>query len=1544
MNKSIEAIFPLTPMQQGMLFHSIIDENQTAYFQQVHCCFEGKADPDIIKQAWKVLLQRHEVLRSSFYWELQKESMQVIMQHAEVPVTVMDWTDKNETDKQHAMEELLATDRKKTFKLDQAPLMRLMVVQLDTVHFDLIWSHHHLLVDGWSTGIIFQEFQQIYQSLVTGDTPKLPVVRPYKNYISWLSSLDEEKAKKFWAGYLKGLSGATPLPEDLKDTGTTPVETAYHIPYTLTDDIKRFARESEITVNVLLLSCWALLLSRYTASDDISFGITVAGRHPDLPGIESKVGLFINSVPVRIGVNSNERLSAWLKQVQQNLHSVQEFGYSSLSEIKRCSQLPATSPLFESLFVFENYPVSAMQAQAFGGIKLKKAVIHERTNYPLTLVVEPGEDEFVLRALFQPGRIPEKNMQQILHSLVQLITHVVAAGKFAHQTFIGNIPMVDELTRKKIAYEWNHTEFEYNKQQCIHTLFEIQANKTPNNIAITGSRGALSYLQTNIAANRIANRLIKKGAGKNKYIGVYFSRGIEMIPALLGILKTGAAYVPIDLSNPVNRVAHIIASLNIDLIITQHKHSEYLLKTDAITAKRLILLDEFAEIILPEDERLDTICDNEVNPDVVVSADDEAYVIFTSGSTGTPKGVTVTHKPVINLIEWVNNKFNITASDRVLFITSLSFDLSVYDIFGFLAAGASVRVVADDAIREPAELVKILTAEPITFWDSAPAALNQLVPFLPEFKVESKLRLIFQSGDWIPINLPDRIRQTFPLVEFVSLGGATEATVWSNYFVVDHINPKWKSIPYGKPIQNARYYVLDHALNVCAIGIPGNLYIGGDCLFSHYANSPRLTAQKLIPDPFSTAPGSRLYDTGDMARFYPDGNIEFLGRKDKQVKVRGYRIELGEIETALSRYKTVVSAIAVLKTDSSGQKQIIAYVIQNGVHTSVADFKEWLRAYLPEYMLPANIVHLPIFPVTANGKLDINALPMPETDPGSFANTRKQLNMVEDLLWQNWTELLGKAPADIRSDFFESGGHSLLATRLIARLRIPLAIEIPVQSVFDHPVLEDLAKNITQLLAKKSIVNKPEWEKVTPTDYLDLSFAQERLWFLYLLKPGSAFYNVPLTVKLKGELNIKALQGAVNSLVARHDILRTSYHLIDGKGKQKVHDAIAVPLLFLDRSATNDPESEALQNLNDQGKLPFDLSSGQVLRGIIVKTEDDEHYFQLTFHHIVSDGWSIGIIAQEVGEFYRNHLEKITPKTIPLNYQYADFSVWQRQLFESGGLGGQISYWRDKLEDFAILKLPASPHCCATQTGSNVFRAILETKEADAVKSLAVTNGCTVFMALLSIFNATLHLITHQEDIVIGTDIACRTDVNTENLIGFFVNQIVLRSDLAGNPSFKSMLKQARKVTLDAYQNQDLPFEKLVQYLNPERHEGQMPFFQVKLVLQNNLAAELDLPELQAEPVNVATEASKYDLLVTFEEVKNFTVNMEYNRALYDEQLIARWWGYFKRIISLVTDRTDITLSELKKSIMETSSGNTDQIKRREGLLKLSALRNAERN
>ncbi len=1521
--RGVEDVYPLSPLQQGMLFHSLYHPDSGEYVEQLSVTFSGPLDVSALHRAWRRVVSRHPILRTAFFWEGLKEPLQVVYREVTLPWEEEDRRQLPATEINVRLEAELTADVRRGFDLTQAPLMRIRVIRTGEACHRFVWSSHHLLLDGWSVALLFQEVFALYEAFCRGRDQTLERRRPYRDYIAWLRERDGSVAEAFWRRALGGMTAPTLLSggsgrqdpsAELRDFRISVVK----LPPATVAAVRALAAKYKLTLNTLLQGAWSLLVARYTGADDVLFGATVSGRSATPRWVESMVGLFINTLPVRARVRPESRLTPWLKELQVGQTELLEYEDSPLDQVQRCSEMAAGQPLFDNILVVENYPVDASLHQSQGALELSDIRSFERPNYPLAVVVIPAAEMTV--------RIYHDRTNFETTTVVRMIGHwrglLESAVADPHRR-LADLAMLTAPEKHQLLAGWNDTAAEVPAERFLHRLFEARVRERPETTALLFEDRFVSYGELEARANRLAHHLRAVGVHPGLMVGVCLPRSPEMVVAVLAVLKAGGGYVPLSGKLPRERLRFMIEDAGVRVLLSRTGHGP-----DGLgEGMRRVLVDRERAAIASRDPR---------PPSSAPWPVAFAYVIFTSGSTGRPKGVMVRHRPAINLIDWVNRTFEVGPGDRMLFVASLGFDLSVYDVFGMLAAGGSLRIASGDDLDEPERLVGLLRDDAVTFWDSAPAALQQLAPLFPDPGRGAKtLRLVFLSGDWIPVPLPDRVRASFPRARVISLGGATEATVWSNSFPVGRVDPGWVSIPYGRPINNARYLVLDSRLDPCPIAVPGDLYIGGDCLSAGYADSPALSAEKYLPDPFGDAAGGRLYRTGDRARFFADGNLEFLGRLDTQVKIRGFRIELGEIEVALSRHPSVEDVVVVSRKDPAGSPTLVAYPVRreaaaDPVREWVGQLREFLHDQLPEYMIPAAFMVLDALPVTANGKVDRKALPAPQWQ-SEQAGLEAPSTPVEEILAGIWAEVLGADTSSRRvgagDDFFELGGHSLLATQLVSRIREALRVDLPLRQLFATPVLGELAVAIDQLRREARGEEVPPLVPA-PRDgrELPLSFAQERLWFLDQFEPGSPAYNIPSALRLTGSLNPELLRASVNEIVRRHEALRTTFAEVRGRGVQVIagRRQLLLPVVDLRRLRAADRQATTRQLIRAEARLPFDLTRGPLLRTTLLRLaagapDREEHVALFTMHHIVSDGWSMGVLIQELVGIWEALAAAGDERTVrsPLPepaLQYPDFALWQRQWLSGEVMARELAWWRQQLEGHpGMLELPTGrPRPAVLETHGATEMIHLSPDLARELEALSRRHGVTVFMTLLAAFDLLLWRYTGQRDLLVGTSVANRNRVEIENLIGFFVNTLVVRSDLTGDPSPAQLLARVRDRTLDAYAHQDLPFEKLVDELRPNRDLSRSPLFQVMLTFQNLPPTALHLAGLTLEAMAPEIGGAKFDFeLLVAETPGDWEVTVEYNRQLFDRTTMRRLLAHWRIVLESVARDPERRLCEL---------------------------------
>lgn len=1267
-----------------------------------------------------------------------------------------------------------------------------------------------------------------------------------------------DAAESFWRQTLRGFGHPTPLLSVASLGGKRPTEPGrakqtrpFHVP------------PGDHSVETLLTGAWALLLARYSGETDVVFGAVSKGE----------------LLPVRAAVVPDLSVLALLQSLQAHASAAQAHPGLSLTQIQDWSEVPRGTPLFESVVAFDG---------------------QDRPEYPL--VLSHSGDE--LRLHHDTGRFDDSTAERMLGHVVTLVEGMASDG----QRVAAALPLLTEAERQQVVFEWNDTRAEFPSDHCIHQLVEEQVARTPDAVAIVFEGREWAYRQVNARANQLAHYLRRLGVRPGVFVTLCLKRSADMIVGLLGILKAGGAYVPLDPAYPRDRVAFMMEDTQAPVLLTEQALLEILPEHSA----RVVCLDTGWEEIARESEE---------NPANQSAPEDLAYVIYTSGSTGKPKGVVLQHRPVVNTLAWVNKTFQVGPGECLLFVTSVCFDLSVYDMFGTLSAGGALRVTTSDELRDPQRLLDILSTEPITFWDSAPPQLQQLAPFFPAMKErakDSKLRLVFLSGDWIPVPLPDQVRSTFPKAQVVSLGGATEAAIWSNWYAIGEVDPKWPSIPYGKPMQNARYHILDAHLNPVPVGVAAELHIGGDCLAREYLNRAELTSERFIRDPFSQNPGDRLYKTGDLARYFPDGNIEFLGRIDHQVKIRGYRIELGEIEAVLSAHPSVRECVVLARADASGIKNLVGYAVPKpGQKIMAPELRAFVGAKLPDYMVPPHIVGLDAMPLSPNGKIDRKALPEPSREPAEGARPyAPPRNPTEETLADIWKEVLAVPRVGIHDDFFLLGGHSLNATQVVSRIRQRFAVELSLPAFFQVPTVAALGTAIQERQGRAEEQALPITPLTGARSRVPASFSQQRLWLIDQFGQDREVYNIPYGVRIKGPLNIDAFRQALEALATRHEALRTTFAEEGGPLVQVIALPGPVELPVTDLTELNPAQREAeVERLAAvEGRQRFDLAKGPLWVVKLLRLAPDEHVLLLTLHHIVSDGWSMWVFFRDLGLLYDALAAGRTPALPALPVQYADFSAWQKKWFKGDVLQTQLDYWKTRLAaPLPTLQLPTAHSRPPSQTfRGDVYSFKLPPDLIQAVDALSRREGGTPFMTWLAAFNSLLYRYTYLEDVLIGTPIANRNRGEIEGVVGVFINTLVMRTDLSGDPSFAEVLRRVKQVALEGFDHQDMPFDVLVQELNPEREAGTPPVFQVMFNFIHGATQTVEAAGTTWTAAMIANGTAKFDLTLNLEETaEGLLTSFEYNTDLFDADSVARMSGHFRTLLEAIVADPQRKISEL---------------------------------
>ncbi|MDH5548231.1 MAG: amino acid adenylation domain-containing protein, partial [Gammaproteobacteria bacterium] len=1536
---TLDDIYPLSPMQQGILFNSLFVPESRVFFEQLSCHLTGPLNLSAFNSAWHQVVNRHAVLKTAFAYENAIEPYQLVYPQVDVPLIIEDWREIPSDEQPTKLKAFLKQDMDKGFDLESPPLLRLALLQTDEDRYYFILSFHHILMDGWSFFQFLPEVFSCYKAFNQQQTPQLPQAPLYKNYISWLQHQDTAQAEAFWKETLRGFTAPTglgiykqaPVFTKHESIGTGILNTTLNIDST--NKLQQLAKSNKFTLNTVLQGLWALLLGRYNQTNDVCFGVTVYGRPAELPQIESTVGLFINTLPLRINIDNNRSLLPWLSELQAYNIELRKFDYVPLPQIQTWSELPAGNALFQTLLVFENYPQDttikkvnsgAKDGQTEQQLEIDLLHINRQTNLPLSLIAAPGEQ---LQLEF---RYDQKIFSaEIIERLANHFTQILEQAGNNPELSLGKFELLGKEEYQRLVVDWNKTATPLPNQLCAHQLFENQATQKPEAKAITFNNQSLSYSELNEKANRLAHYLRAQNAGPEIRIGLCVDRSLEMIVGILGILKAGCAYVPIDPSYPQELLNATLKDSKIKLLLTVSSVETVLPDLPTRVLNQL----SYTEFSL--DTKWDEL--NEyptTNPRNQSLPNNLAYVIYTSGSTGRPKGVQLQHGGLSNLIHTQIKQFAITETTRTLQFASVSFDTSVWEIFGTLAAGGTLYIANQEqrhSIEKTLELIKEQRVNLATLPPSAMSLVDSSEE-LPELKT-----LIF-AGEACPVSL---VQKWAINRNFYNAYGPTENTVCISLAQCDENSGV---PPIGRPIQNVTVYLLDSNLNPVPQGAIGELYVGGGSIARGYLNQPGLTADKFLPNPFSQTAGERMYKTGDLARFLPDGNLEYQGRIDHQVKLRGFRIELGEIEFALRKHPGIREAAVLLREDKPGEKKLAAYLVAQA-EMSLPDSQElrsFIKSRLPEYMVPASFINMETLPLTPNGKVDRRALPAPDQlDTGS--NYIAPQTTTEKIVAQAWMNILKLERVGINDNFFELGGHSLIATQLVASISQSLGEPVPINLLFDFPTVGTLAERIEAGKQAGSTEIISPITRVSHAETIPLSFAQLRVWFMDQLFPGNPFYNALSTARLQGNLDIVALNKSLNAIVARHEAMRTVFVSEEGKPHQVILKQLFIEIPIIDLSELSEEKQNAeIERLAvAESERPFELEHGPLLRAQLLLLDHEHYAVFFNQHHVITDGWSLGVLIYELATLYNAFSQDKSSPLPPLPVQYPDFSVWQRKLLQGEFLENQLAYWREELAnvpaDYLSLPIDKPRELVPTYRGAG-YRFTIPEDITLGLNKVGQANNATMFMTLLAAFQILLSRYSGQTDFCIGIPTANRHYVELEPLIGAFVNTLAIRTKIDGNPTFGELLETVRKSSLGAYAHQDLPFERLVDELKLPRDMRQSPLFQVMFAFKHNTENYTlhDVDEVESSKrqhvsqKSIVEQANKLidGLQIESSEPPNYTIKFElelhiaetsnglsgvfqYTTDLFEVETIERFVTSFQFLLRQIAERPDTRLSEL---------------------------------
>ncbi|MDX2086542.1 MAG: amino acid adenylation domain-containing protein [Kofleriaceae bacterium] len=1496
-----EALPPLVPLERGGELEASFGQQRfwvlaqlaelEAYDMSHAVRIDGALDVEALAQAVDALVARHEVLRTT----LAEVGGQVVQRIAPARAGVLA---RVEVGSYAEAETYCRAVVQRPYDLTTGPLFAPVLVRISTGEHVLLLRMHHSVGDGWSMGILWRELAALYQG---HELAPLPVqyadVAAWQR--AWLAGDVMARQLAYWRERLTGAESLD-LPTDRRRPavlGTRGVTVERALPSALGRAVTALGRAHGATAFMTYLAAFNVLLHRYSRQDDLSIGTPVASR--GRAELDAVIGYFVNTVVLRTDLSGNPSFAALLDQVRDvslGAYAHQDVPFERVVEELRVPRDLGRSPLFQVMFVHQRSEASApIPGVTFTDLDLGR----ETAKFELTLTLTEGPDGISCAIEVNAELFDASTSERMLGHYQTLLEGIVAGPSRP----IGDLPMLTDGERQQLLVAWNATARDYPRDMCLHELFDQQVDRTPEATAVELDASRLTYRELDERANQLAHHLRSLGVGPEVRVAICVRRSLDMIVGVLGILKAGGAYVPLDPTYPPERLAFMVADAAAPVVVAHEELADRV----AAMGTHVVRIDADRPVL----DRY-----TRERPPRIAHANNVAYVIYTSGSTGRPKGVLIEHAMAVNLTVGMAERYGLGPTDRLTQLVSLSFDGSVVEIFPALCSGAALLLrgenlpTADELFGERFAGVTVITLV-ASYWH-----------MILEHRPPPSLRLVIVGGDRV---LPEHVRawsEHAPGCRLMNQYGPTEATVAATgaFLNGDQLLPG-REVPIGVPLPNCRVYVLDPCGQPVPIGVPGELYVGGVGVARGYIGRRELTAERFVPDPFG--PG-RLYRTGDEVRWFPDGQLEFVGRIDHQVKVRGYRIEMGEIESVLAGHPSVRDAVVVAREDSPGEKRLVAYVVGHDEPPQVSALRTHASASLPEYMVPSAFVVLDALPQTPSGKLDRKALPVPDEtafDRGAFVAPRDE---AEEAIAQIWRTLLGAERVGVHDDFFALGGHSLLGTRLISRIRAELAVEVPLRILFETPTVAGLAAEVVQRRAASAGERRarPPLRPAPRSDRPPLSFAQQRLWFLHQLEPDSIAYHMGFARRYQG-LDVDALARAFTALIARHESLRTCFPAREGEPYQHVHPPAPWTLITEDaRGLAADAQAAVLDRIAADHREPFDLAVGPLLRTHLVHVADDAQVMFVTFHHIITDGWSLDIFSRELWAYYDAFAAGRPAPALPaLPVQYADFAVWQRAWLTGTELDRQLAFWTKRLRDAPReTALPfKGPRPSRPALRGHSVTTRFDAGLAAKLHALADREGATLFMTLLAAFRALLARVTGQPDLVIGTPIANRNQREIEGLIGFFVNTLALRGEVDPDEAFTALLAREKAGALAAYDHQDTPFELIVDALHLERRLDPNQLFQVWFVHHNfpDEARDVGLDLAMS-----ATHRSKFDLSIYSQESGGMlSFYWLYDPDLFDDATISQLVADYQALLGLVVDRPEILIGELLASDLAQAGG-----------------------
>ena len=1409
-----------------------------------------------------------------------------------------------EADPEAAAQAWMHKDMALAFDLRRGPLFRYALLRVGHDRFFWYAVNHHLINDGVGWSLILRRVARVYTALMDGQT------HPEEVLGSWLGLLDEQteyqgsvqnsRDAEYWRTQLIDRPAAITLSGKPSGRAVGFVSSVGWIPRQI--DLERLGRAHDASVASVITAAAAVYLYRMTGARDVILGTQVAARVGRVA--RQAVGLSANAVPLRLSIDPEDTFGNLLKQAARQMRGALRHQRYRTEDLRRALGLGPLDADICSAFV--NFtPLD--ESSTFAGSEIRRRPLGNWRVDDFQLVYYGGSEGSGLRIdmIANPAHYSVDALDEHQRRFSALVSQLASTPDKSLRSIDG----LTDREREQVLHGFNATATNYPREKLIHQLFEEQVLRSPDAVAAIYGERSLTYSELNRRANQIAHLLNDRGVRSDIPVAICVERSLEMVAGLLGILKAGGAFVPIDPSYPKERIAFMLHDSNPHVLLTQAALCPDLPQT------------ETAVLALDRDESLFERY-SAANPDPValsLTSRNLAYVIYTSGSTGVPKGVMNEHRGVVNRLLWMQDEYQLDSSQRVLQKTPFSFDVSVWEFFWPLLAGACLVEARPHGHQDPEYIKQTIREFGITTIHFVPSMLQTFLD-QPGLESCSALRRIICSGEELSAALQNRCIENLPHARLHNLYGPTEAAIDVTHWDC-RLDIALNRVPIGRPIANTQIYVLDAYLQPAPIGVSGEIYIGGAGVARGYINRPDLTDERFIRSPFGLDSEARLYKTGDIGRWRADGNVEYLGRNDDQIKIRGFRIEPGEIEAALTRQPLIREAIVTMRGGGSGDRQLIAFLTRSNSESARGELdaealRKALHETLPDYMLPNMFVALDAFPLTPSGKVDRRALSAMDLSKtaGESRSVIAPRSLTEEALREIWRDTLQIETVNRADDFFELGGHSLLATQVMSRVRNVFQLDLPLSVLFEARTLEALAVRVDETLREQRHAPRaPLIEAATDEGPAPLSFSQQRMWMIQSLDPENTAYNMAGAVRIRGPLNVQALSAALDDVKRRHDNLRSVFKVVDERALQHVEPWESQALTAIDlRGQGDEAWAEALRQAELEARTPIDLTHGPVMRAKLFRTGEEEYLFQMTLHHISGDQWSVGVLGRELAASYSNLLAGRPSRLQPLRVRYRDYASWQRRWLEGEETERQMAFWKQKLADLPPLALPTDFSRPRVQSLKGAFlQAPIPPSLLPQLERLSRREGCTLFMLMLAAFSALLCRLTGQDDIPIGVPVANRTQSAVEDLIGTFVNTLVFRIDLSGNPSFGDFLSRVRAVALDAFAHQDVSFDKLVQDIKQARDTSRAPLVQTIFNMLNAPMHGIVLDGLVWEPVLLDRGGAQFELSVSIDAQITQALSVEYNTDLFQRETIERLIAQYLQILDGIVADPGMRLGSL---------------------------------